>query len=82
MYNHGFGGPNYMHPKLIKRCPDYFRIVPDSLTLPVLIPDEEKKLTYIFIFRLLCGASKGFMKPLRAFIKPFEAPQRSLKIKI
>ena len=28
---------------------------------------------------LLCSASKGFMK---AFIKPFEASQRSVKIKI
>ena len=34
-----------------------------TLTLPISIPDEEKK------------ASK-------AFIKPFEAPQRSVKIKI
>ena len=46
------------------------------------IPDEEKKLTSIFIFRLLCGASKSFMKALKVFIKTFEAPQRSLKIKI
>ena len=30
-----------------------------------------------FIFTLFCGASKGFMKALKAFIKPFEAPQRS-----
>ena len=30
-----------------------------------------------FIFTLLCGASKGFMNALKAFIKPFEAPQRS-----
>ena len=30
---------------------------------------------------LLCGASKGFMKALKAFIKLFEAPQRSVKIK-
>ena len=30
---------------------------------------------------LLCGASNGFMKALNAFIKPFEAPQRSVKIK-
>ena len=52
------------------------------LTFPVLILDEEKKLSYIFIFTLLCGASKGFMKALKAFIKPFEAPQRSVKIKI
>ena len=49
--------------------------------LPVSIPDEEKKLTQIFIFTLLWGASKGFMKALKAFIKPFEATQRSVKIK-
>ena len=30
---------------------------------------------------LLCGASNGFMKALNAFIKSFEAPQRSVKIK-
>ena len=36
-----------------------------------------------FLFsQLLCGASKGFMKTFRAFIKPFEAPLRSVKIKI
>ena len=43
------------------------------------VPDKKKKLTYIFTFTLLSGASKGFMK---AFIKAFEAPQRSVKIKI
>ena len=52
------------------------------LTYPVAIPDKEKKLTSIFIFTLLCGASKGFIKALKAFIKPFEVPQRSVKIKI
>ena len=55
------------------------------LIYPVAIPDKEKKLTSIFIFTLLCGASKGFMKALKAlkaFIKPFEVPQRSVKIKI
>ena len=31
---------------------------------------------------LLCGASKGFMKAFKAFIKPLEAPQRSVKIKL
>ena len=31
---------------------------------------------------LLCGALKGFMKAFKAFIKPFEAPQSSVKIKI
>ena len=52
------------------------------LTLPVPIPDEEKKLIEIFIFTLLCGTSKGYMTALKALIKPFEAPQRSVKIKI
>ena len=51
------------------------------LTLPVPIPSEEKKSSYIFIFTPLCGASKGFMKVLKAFIKSFEAPQRSVKKK-
>ena len=36
------------------------------LTLSVPIPDEEKKLSQIFIFTLLCGASKGFMRALNA----------------
>ena len=35
-----------------------------------------------FIFTLLRGASKVFMKAFKAFIKPLEAPQRSKKIKI
>ena len=47
------------------------------LTVPVPIPDEEKKLTWIFIFVLLCGTSKDFMKALKAFLKSFQAPQRS-----
>ena len=37
---------------------------------------------FFFIFTLLCGASKSFMKAFNALIKPFEAPQRSVKIKI
>ena len=52
-----------------------------NLTLPVPIPDKEKKLTEIFIFTLLYGASEGLMKALNAFIKLSEAPQRSAKIK-
>ena len=52
------------------------------LFLPVRTLDEEKKLSYIFIFTLLCGAWKGFLKALKAFIKPFKAPQSSVKIKI
>ena len=34
------------------------------------------------MFTLLCGASEGFIKAFEAFIKPFEAPQGSMKIKI
>ena len=33
------------------------------------------------MFTLLCGASKSLMKALKTFIKPFEAPERSVKIK-
>ena len=52
-----------------------------TLSLPVLIPDKERKLTEIFILALLCG--EGLHKTsLKAFIKPFEASQRSMKMKI
>ena len=30
----------------------------------------------------LCGASKGFVKAFKAFIKLFAAPQKSVKIKV
>ena len=53
-----------------------------TLILPVPILDAERKSTYVFIFILLCGASKGFKKAFKAFIKPFEAPQRSVRIKM
>ena len=43
-----------------------------SLALPVPIPDEEKKLSSIFIFTLLCGASKGFNKVLCLFQNDFQ----------
>ena len=36
----------------------------------------------MFIFTLLCGNSKGFIKVLKGLIKLFEAPQRNVKIKI
>ena len=52
------------------------------LTLPVPIPDEEKKINLNFIFALFCGASKCFMKDLNVAIKPCEAPQRSEKTKV
>ena len=43
---------------------------------------KRKELSEIFIFTLLCGVSKGFKKALKAFIKPFDTSQRSVKIKI
>ena len=43
---------------------------------------QRKKWLKIFIFTFLCDAPKGFMKALKAFINPFEEPQRSVKIKI
>ena len=44
-------------------------------------PGRREKIKSIFIFTLLCGASKVFMKALKAFIKPSEAPERSVEIK-
>ena len=49
------------------------------LTLPLLILDEKRKLTYIFIFTLLYGASRGFIKALKAFIKLLEALQGNVR---
>ena len=42
---------------------------------------EKIKLNFYFHTSLLCSASKGFMKAFKVFIKPFEAPQRSVEIK-
>ena len=33
------------------------------------MPNEERKLTKIFIFTLLCGASRSFMKAFKASMK-------------
>ena len=35
----------------------------------------------MFIFTILSGASKGYMKSLMAFTKLYETPQRTVKIK-
>ena len=40
------------------------------------IPDED------FYFHTSLWGLKGFMKALKVFIKPFGAPQRSVRIKI
>ena len=40
-------------------------------------------LNYLILsFTFLCSASNGFKKTFKAFIQPFEAPQRSVKIRI
>ena len=71
------------YPEVLSRPKELSRSVGTGyLSLLVAIPGEQKKITYIFIFTLLCGASKGFMNALKAFIKYFEAPQRSAKINI
>ena len=40
------------------------------------------KIELNFIFTLLHGALKGFVKADKAFIKPFEARQKSVEVKI
>ena len=54
----------------------------DIVILSIFPRDQERKLTQIFIFKLLFSVSKGCRKPLQAFIKPFETLQRGTKIKI
>ena len=46
---------------IISTCP-YFKIGKKSEKST----DKVKKLSYIFIFTLLCGTSKGFMKAFKA----------------
>ena len=55
------------------------KILTLKLTLPVPMLEEEKKINF---FSLLFGVSKDFMNALKVFIKPFEAPQRSIKTRI
>ena len=63
---------------MVKNFFGFFRLglVRKRLAFNVPIPDKKKKN----FFTLLCGASKCFMKALKTFIKPFEAPQKSGKI--
>ena len=45
-------------------------------------PKTKRENNLIFIFTLLCGGSKSFIKAFNPFIKPFEIPQGSAEIKI
>ena len=48
----------------------------------VLLGKKREYYVKFLIFTHLFGASIGFIKTLKAFIKTFEVPQRSVKIKI
>ena len=72
---------NLLHATAVIKRNDT-KVLRINLTLPAPCISEsyiKEKLTYIFIFTFLCGISKGALKDLKAFIKPFEAPQRILK---
>ena len=43
---------------------------------------KKEKIDFIFYLHTSCVALKGLVKALKAFIKPFEAPQGSVKIKL
>ena len=66
---------------LWKMWKDFYDTTRYRLTFPVPILDEQRKLTEILIFALLCGVSRGFIKELKAFIELLEALQRSVTIK-
>ena len=46
------------------------------------LPSISCKIKLNFYFHTFRGASKGFMKAFKAFIKPFEVPQSSVNIKV
>ena len=52
----------------LTRC----RLFPSRAIRKVVL---KSKITWIIIFALLCGASKGFMKAFIGFMKSFAAPQ-------
>ena len=51
-------------------------MVRSELTFSVQILDEEGKLSQIFIFTLLCGASKGFMKAFKAHVHEIDSVRK------
>ena len=59
--------------------------IPNVLTLNVMCISKsfiEIKIKLNFYFHTFLWCPEGFMKAFKAFIKPFKAPQRSVKIKI
>ena len=53
-----------------------------SPSRPYLERREKIKWKFLFPYFFFVVAQKGFMKAFKAFIKPFEAPQRIVKRKI
>ena len=47
-----------------------------------LDPERREKIKLNFYFHTFFWCLKRFMKAFKAFIKPLEAPQRSVKVKI
>ena len=78
LFVRGYYGVKHIQNVLVG-CPAHVNI----RLLPSLFKNYDFHSSYtplpnpIFTFTLLCDVSKGFMKALEAFIKPFEAPQRS-----
>ena len=56
--NQPFGGEFLLHPQIF-----FSPSRPD--------PERREKINFNFYFHTFCGTSKGFMKALEAFIKPF-----------
>ena len=46
------------------------------------VPGRSENIKSNCIFTPLCGASKGFKKTFKAVVKPFEAPQGSVKVNV
>ena len=45
-------------------------------------PGQRENICLNFYFHISLGCLESFMKVLKGFIKPFETPKRSVKIKI
>ena len=51
-----------------------------TLSAEPRISESYTEIYNLIFFFAFCDASKGFMKVFKAFIKPSEVPQRSVKI--
>ena len=74
---------NILNEKTLVRNVLILNLGTNRLTLPapcILEICIKIKLTSVFNFTLLCDVSKGFQKAFKAFMKPFEAPQKSVRI--